>query len=300
MSVDTYLLIPVASSGTKARLVESELEGGSVSHVGSDYLVLYEPTSFQELVGDPELWGPRFVGGLPESLREGLDPRGLLAFPEVGQSLTFDSYAEAAEEDGIWLPLRRPQRRLKRVLLVALSAAREDLLRREPELVRILVDARHDTAIPRSLELDGRWVELQKALFDFAEQSGVAADHAEAIAPSRGLLLYEDRAIDSARLLRKAEAQTIVQWTRSLPDDLLDVVARRSSPSARSMGFPESLGAAMADDDEPLPSADDPHRSLRKRTLPSAGLLQEPLALLRDFYTAFPSDEGLLVIRFRE
>ncbi len=111
--------------------------------------------------------------------------------------------------------------RMERVLLIALSPAREKLLLDEPELVSAIVHERARTAIPRSVEFDERFVNLQKALCDFASKSGKPQGQAEVLTPRSGTLLYEDDTVHAALLVGTEQAQTLARWVAALPADFV-------------------------------------------------------------------------------
>jgi hypothetical protein len=298
VGIDTYLVIPTPSPA-RAKL---ELEGGgdSVSHVGRDYLVLHKSDRYREVNASPETWGPRYAEELPSSIRKGLDRRGLLACPEVGQTFAAKTYSDEVRNHAspLWLPVRRPHRKLvKRLLLVALSPARERMVLEEPELVRELIEGRRTTPIPGSIEFDDCWIELQKVLFDCLWLSGIDDARCEALTPRAGLSLFEDRTIDSARLVRAERARVIAEWVLELPLDAL-ARARRNGPSPASRSFPESLGSAEADDDEPLRTGSS---RVAKKPPHSDQKLEAELQRLRGFYADLLSKgQAVLSIRFRE
>jgi hypothetical protein len=94
-------------------------------------------------------------------------------------------------------------------------------LRDEPELVETIVRERLKTAIPRSVEFDERFATLQEALFALASKVGSPREHAAALTPSGGTLLYEDEdSIDSARLLGAPQARTLARWITALPSEI--------------------------------------------------------------------------------
>ncbi len=182
----------------------------------------------------------------------------------------------------------------RRLLLVALSAERERILREDPELVRDLVNARTHT-IPGSLELDD-WVELQRALFDYQWLSGADDPRAEALTPRSGLGLYEDRNIDSARVVPADRCRAVAEWVAALPDDCIER-ARDAPFSPASRGFPQSLGASEADDDEPLAEGTTVFDEVKRY---DARKLTAALEPLRAFYAEIlRSRRGVLAVRFR-
>jgi hypothetical protein len=295
VGIDTFLVIPTGGNRRAERMRQDD----EVHHVGRDYVVLYKADRYREVERDPETWGPRYAAELPRWLRATLDPRGLFACPEVGQSFDAPTYADelATHATPLWLPARAPKRRKqKRLMLIALSPARRQMLLGEPDLVRDIVRDRATTTVPGSVEFDDRWIELQAALFDYAWAAGVEDVRAEALAPRTGLALYEDKVIDSARLVAAERAGAIAEWVATLPSDLVARVRERKSPSPASRNFPESLGSSEADDDEPLrPGPSRP--SVRSRYV--ARDLDPELARLVAFYAELPSGHGVLAIRFR-
>jgi hypothetical protein len=118
-------------------------------------------------------------------------------------------------------PAQRKKQRAERVLLIALSPAREKLLLDEPELVPALVRERSKTTIPRSVEFDERFHELQRALSDFASKVNARDEHADALTPRSGTLVYEDETVEAARLLGAEQALVVARWLLGLPRDLI-------------------------------------------------------------------------------
>jgi hypothetical protein len=182
----------------------------------------------------------------------------------------------------------------RRLLLVELSAERERIMREDPELVRDLVNARAHT-IPGSLELED-WIELQRAFFDYQWLSGSDDPRAEGLTPRSGLGLYEDRNVDSARIVPADRSRAIAEWVLALPEDWLERVRQApESPAAR--GFPQSLGASEADDGEPVvegTTGSDPAKRYDTRKL------NEALERLRGFYREIlRSGRAVLAVRFR-
>ncbi|HWZ90270.1 MAG TPA: hypothetical protein VNW92_15510, partial [Polyangiaceae bacterium] len=143
-------------------------------------------------------------------------------------------------------------RKIRRLLLVALSPARHALLLETPELVADLLQVRLTTPIPDSLELDERWIELQQALFDFNWLWHIDDVRAEALTPRTGLNLVEGSAIDCARIIPADTARRIAEWVTTLPADCIERARAAPAPSPASRGFPDSLGSTPADDDEKL------------------------------------------------
>lgn len=184
----------------------------------------------------------------------------------------------------------------RRLLLVALSAERERLLREDPELVRDLVQARAQGKIPGSLELDERFVDLQRALFDYQWLAGTDDPRAEALTPRTGVGLYADRNVDSARIVDAASCRVIAEWVAELPEDFLER-ARAAPRSPASRGFPQSLGASEADDHEPLVEGTTVFSDAKRYDVQKLG---EPLAQVRAFYAEIlRSGRGVLAVRFR-
>lgn len=296
MSIETYLVVPVENPARAHRLLSDG--GDSVTHVGADFVVLYKDHSFSEVERSPETWGPIYVKELPPSLRRRLDPRGLLAMPEAGQAFESKTYSEVAEsaELSVWLPARPVRRRrVKRVLLVALSSEREALLMQTPELVPELVSNRTTVAIPGSMELDERWLGLQRLLLDCLWLERIDDARADALAPRDGLLLYEDDTIDAARLVRADRAHATAAWLSTVTAEVIER-ACKAPPSPASRRFPESLGAAPADDREP--SRRTARQSSRKTMSPA---LVEELRRLRAFYEdVLRHGRAVLAVRFRE
>ena len=144
------------------------------------------------------------------------------------------------------------RKRTRRLLLVALSPARQALVLETPELVSDLLRARLSSPIPGSLELDEQWIELQMALFDFNWLTKVDDVRAEALTPRSGLSLIENRAIECARIVPAATSRLVAEWVTTLPQDCIERARRAAAPSPASRFFPESLGACEADDDEEL------------------------------------------------
>ena len=132
-----------------------------------------------------------------------------------------------ADFSAVGTDTRRPRssrkERTERVLLIALSPAREKLLLEEPELVQAIV--RERAKVPRSVEFDARFAALQEALLELASKSGTPRGHAEALTPRAGTLLYEDQDIDAAQLVDAVAAQSIARWVTGLP---AAVIARSS------------------------------------------------------------------------
>lgn len=184
----------------------------------------------------------------------------------------------------------------RHLLLVALSTERERILRADPELVRDLVGARTKTPIPGSLEVDERWIDLQRALFDFQGISGTDDARAEALTPRSGLDLYADRDIDSARVVSAERARSIGDWVKALPPDCIERAQRAPrSPAARE--FPQSLGTSEADDQEPLVEGT---TTFRESAPYDVARLSATLAQVRAFYAeVLRSERGVLAIRFR-
>jgi hypothetical protein len=296
LSVDTYLVVPVESPGRAARLLSAG--GDDVTHVGRDYVVLFKGDLFAGVERAPDTWGPRYAEELPPSVRRRLDPRGLLARPEVGQAFAFETYAEAVDAEGpsLWLPVRRVRRkRRKRLLLVALSPEREAMLFEHPELVRDLISSRSTVSIPGAVEFDETWIDLQRLLLDclWLELSDDA--RADALAPRSGLSFLEDETVDAARLIRADQARATAEWLATLTPERVDR-ATREPPGPASRRFPESLGAAPADDSEPI------RRTVRNKPAKvSSETLNRELQKLLSFYEAVGRlGRSVLSVRFRE
>jgi hypothetical protein len=295
LSIDTYLVIPAGNPTRAGRLLADA--GDEVTRAGRDYIVLYKGELFAEVERAPATWGPRYVQDLPPSVRRGLDARGLLARPEVGQSFDFESYTEAVDAEGpsLWLPLRAARRRrTKRLLLVALSPEREAMVLEHPELVHELLAARATTSIPGLLELDEVWIELQRLLFDCLWLERGDDERADALAPRSGLTLLEDESVDAARLMRADRARATAEWLLTLSPEVIER-ARSAPPSPASRRFPESLGAAPADDHEPIRG---PASSAPSNVKPALGEHLKPLSA---FYAEVQrAGHAVLSVRFRE
>jgi hypothetical protein len=85
MGTDTYIIVPTTSL---ERAKQAFVEEAATIHVGSDYIALYRGERFRDVRDDPDHWGPEYAAQLPRWMMRGLDPRGLLAIPEVGQAFT--------------------------------------------------------------------------------------------------------------------------------------------------------------------------------------------------------------------
>ena len=299
VSVDTYVLVPTQTRERAARWLEEEPElSAEGAQMGRDFVAILRPERFHEVKGDPGLWGEQYAKQLPAWVRRGLDARGLLAVPGVGQSFRQLDYAtEAAAASCLWLPIKRRRRaREANVLLVALSPQREQRLLASPGLVAQLVATRKTRAIPGSLEVGSRWGELQKALFDYLWMSGLDDPRADAVTPRAaiGMPLYEDNTVLSAKLLRVEQARAIAAWVAELPDDALSRVHEAGNESPAARGFPANLGTTVADD-EPPPRR--PQRQPKHET----GDVARSLAELRGFYREVLAEKkAVLSIRFRE
>jgi len=170
----------------------------------------------------------------------------------------------------------------------------------DPELVRDLVRARANDLIPGSLELGEQWVELQKALFDFSWLSGFDDARSEALTPRSGMSLYEDRVVDSARVVSAERCRAVAEWLAGLPRDCIDRARRAPTQSPASRGFPESLGASEADDAEPLREGTTRFPKKDRYGYDSRALELE-LERVRAFYAELlRTNRALLAIRFRE
>lgn len=181
--------------------------------------------------------------------------------------------------------------------MIALSPARHALLLETPELVRDLLKARASSAIPGSLELDERWVELQQALFDFNWLSHIDDARAEALTPRTGLSLLEDRNIDCARIVEADASQIIAGWVVALPNDCIERARRAPEPSPASRGFPENLGSTPADDHEKIREGSALFRQASRHDARELGL---ELERVRAFYAEILRTRyAVLSIRFR-
>ncbi|MBS2026459.1 MAG: hypothetical protein JST54_01025 [Deltaproteobacteria bacterium] len=290
MGIDTYLVIPTRSPERARR----ELAPDELVQVGADYVVLYQGERFAEVQRDPKHWGAEYARGLPPWLRRGLEPRGLLAFPEAGRAPEAKHYAELAAGDGLlFLPVAERRRgKQRQCLLVALSKNREKSLLDRPKLVRALVETAiaGQPPIPGSLQMGEIWIPLQRMLFDLAFDMGVDAADVEALAPRSGLPLYEDQVVESARLIRAERVGALSRWLASLP---ADAAARsRKTPSAAAAAFPASLGASESDDRRPT------KRAPKTRASPSE--LEAELARVQRFYAeAATPGSAVLAVRYR-
>lgn len=179
---------------------------------------------------------------------------------------------------------RAPRKNVRRLLLIALSPARERMLLSDPELVNELVEARQTTAIPGALEFDERWIDLQRALFDFLWEYGADDERAEALAPRKGKSLYDDEVVDVARLVPAEQAGRIARWVNELPPDMLARAERRASPSPGSKSLPQKVAA----------------EGILKRSSSLAALAPE-LERLKAFYAELlKTGRAVLSIQFRE
>jgi hypothetical protein len=299
MSVDTYLALRIPAPDA-AREEEDLVDLGALRHIGRDYVVVFVGDRFRDVEEEPEHFGPLYAGGLSPRYRDHLDPRGLLAIPEVGQGDFPDTYAELADGDPdgrAWLPIRRPRGRNRRkVLLVALSPVREQLLFDDPELVPQLLEARLEQEIPGTLELDAHWIALQRVLFDAAASAQRPAERAEAIAPRKGLSYFENRVVEASRVIPREVVADLAAWLGVLPGTTVADVGARAAPSEASLAFPESLGPCEADDHAPRARPD------RRRTPRPEEVvrLQAALGRLADFHRAAAAEgKSVLSIRFR-
>jgi hypothetical protein len=298
VGVDTYVIIPARNPEKARRALDPERS--DTTRVGTDFVVLYVPDRFEDVREEAARYGSAIAASVPPAIFKGLDPRGIAAYPEVGQAFGEPTYDALLARHGepLWLPATRPRRKARavRVVLVAISAAREKLLMADPALVKELVASHLDTSIPGSLDIE-HWVELQRTLFD-AMTLGGGTDRdprGDAVAPRGGLPLYEDRTIDGAKLVRASEVAAISAWLVSLPDDVVARVRALSRRSESAMRFPGMLGAAPADDHAPLRSGPS-----RAKTLPPAGAVQDELRSLLAFYGELRREgKAVLAIRYR-
>ena len=135
--------------------------------------------------------------------------------------------------------MKRPSRsrRTTRLLLIAVSPARELLLRADPGLVKELVETHvSGKAIPGALEVS-EWTALERAFAERPDGEGPGA--IDAIAPRLGLPLYEDRDVEASRYLRSADVARVVDALRRLPPS-----AREGSAFDSVLGFYEGLRGA--------------------------------------------------------
>jgi hypothetical protein len=252
VSIETFLILPTRDPKRARAWFGPEHE--ETLQIGTDCVAVYYMERFDEVEASPEEHGPAFAASLPPWLRKGLDPRGIAAVPEVAQSYAGADYVELVQSDDalLWLPFKkaRVKGRAVRSLLVGLSAARQKALIDEPTLVADLVAMHVATPIAGAAEFE-HWVELQRVLFEaMLLTSGSDEDpRSDAVAPRRGLPLYEDKTVDAAKLVRATEVAVIAEWLSSLPSDTIESVRARPRRSRRAMSFPANLGAAPADDD---------------------------------------------------
>ena len=182
------------------------------------------------------------------------------------------------------------------MLLVGLSAAREKILLESPEIVIDLVASSGEAKIPDSLEIE-HWVELQRVLFDGMILDGGSDEdrRADAVAPRGGLLLYEDKIIDGAKLVRASDVSRMAEWLAFLPTDIVAQVRALPKRGTSAALFPKSLGAAPADDDEPVRPG-----GRGRPALPAVAAVQEELGRLTAFYENLRKHgKAVLSIRFR-
>lgn len=300
MGVDTYVAIRVDHPDSARD--ERELAAlGTLAHVRVDYVVVYVADRFREVEQDVEHFGPLYAEALGPRMRESLDPRGLLAIAEVGQGdfpPTYEELAASATDGAVWLPVtREPGRRKRRVLLVALSARREQLLVDAPDLVADLLKARREEPIPGTLELGPSWIPLQRVLFDAAWAEHRPPESFQALAPAKGLSYFEDHVVEASRVITRDVVAALADWLGELPPTTVADVAALATPCPASLEFPESLGPCEADDREPAATLD-----ARRTPAPDeVAALEADLARLAAFYRA-TSNEGkaVLSIRFRD
>ena len=252
MAIDTYLIVPTGSRALAEELLRDHPDLEDEAQLGEDFVALLQDERFTRVQRDPELWGETYLDLIPPACRTRLDKRGLLVVPDMGQSFDGVSFEEVAAERGAtWLPLKpaRASRRAKRVLLVHLSPNRQARLLRDPALAREIVSARADQPVPDALELDAVWVELQQLLVDHQKRSGAVDARSEAIAPKKGLPLYEDKTIDAALLVRAEQARATAEWVLALPADLAAHQPRPAGGKQGKAGRPRDarvLDAALA------------------------------------------------------
>jgi len=168
----------------------------------------------------------------------------------------------------------------------------------EPELVRDLLRGRAQAPIPGSLELDEQWIELQRTLFDFLWLSGADDARAEALTPRSGSSVYQDRSVESARIVAVEKSRATAEWVTTLPPDCVERARRAPARSPAARAFPESLGASEFDDREPLRGGT---VVVRRKTHYEDRELTRTLERVRAFYADILSTRrAVLAIRFRE
>lgn len=297
MGVDTYLILPTKSRDAAAELLQKhpELDDGA-TELGVDFIALYVADRFDEVTNEPADHARRYLAQLPLAVRRSLDARGLLVVPEVGQSFEGTRFAELESSDGAcFLPLGPvPRRRgASGVLLVGLSQVREQLLMKEPELVKDLAAMhRKGESIPGSVLIEP-WVEVQRLLYDALLVAGMPDGDpcADAIAPHAGIRLYEDDIVDAAKLIRADGVAATASWLARLPPDIVQQVRKLPRRSAAARRFPASLGAVPSDDRGSGPT---------KERAASEQAIEQALDRLRATYGELAADrKALLSIRFR-
>jgi hypothetical protein len=298
VGVDTYLVIPARDPEKARRALDPDRS--ELTQMGTDYVVLYLPERFEGVREETARYGSEIAASMPPAIRKALDPRGIAAYAEVGQAFADPTYEALLARQGepLWLPTARPRRKpgAIRVLLVAISAARETLLMADPALVKDIVGSHRVAKIPGSLDVE-HWVELQRTLFDALTIDGTSDGdpRADAVAPRGGLPLYEDKNIDGAKLVRAPEVARTAEWLASLPRDVVAQLRGLPKRSENARLFPNTLGAAPADDDGRLRSG-----TARAKDLPPAVAVQEELVRLLTFYDDLRKQgRGVLSIRYR-
>jgi hypothetical protein len=298
LSVDTSIVIPSGNAVRARRALDPE--DAETTTLGADYIVLYRPDRFVDVQGKFEQYGYALAREMPASIRKTLDGRGIAAYPEAGQSFRDADYRSLLVNHGppLWLPTKRPRAKYSsgnpKVLLIPISATRKKMLIAHPEVVKALVKKHVAEGMADGLEIED-WVELQRALFDAVMIGGGSAEdlRADAVAPRGGLPLYEDKSIDSAKLLSATRVAATAHWLASLPESILATVRTLPQRSPVALAFPESLGTVPADDG---------HRagSKRARRLSTSIPMQVVLDRLIEFYHELERHErGVLCIRYR-
>ena len=298
MGVDTYLILPTKNRETATELLRGnpELDDGTAK-LGVDFIALYVADRFAEVTHAPDEHARRYLALLPVAMRRSLRERGVLVVPEVGQSFEGVRFADLESSDGArFLPLRSGPRRkgASGVLLVGLSKVREQLLVKEPELVKDLASMHREGApIPGSI-LVAPWVELQRLLYDALRVTGMPDGDrcADAVVPHAGMPLYEDGVVDSAKLVRADVVAATASFLARLPADIVQQVRRLPRRSEAARRFPDSLG--------PVPSDDRTSGPLRERELAAPDhTVEQALEQLCAMYRALAaSQKALLSIRF--
>jgi hypothetical protein len=300
VSVDIYVIIPSRHPEKARRALDPE--EAETTAVGRDYVALYYPDRFDEVKGDVERYGFELARSMPPSVRKGLDPRGIAAYPGVGQSFSDATYQSLLAHHGapLWLPTERPSKKRRpatvKVLLIPISPKREALLMAHPDIVEGLVEKHLAEGMAGSLEIDD-WIELQRTLFDAMMIEGSAADdlRADAVFPRRGLPLYEDKIVDAAKLISADRVAATADWLASLPESTVSAVRALTKRSPTALGFPDSLGPVPADDDAPPNGT-----RLQSKPRPRDAAMQALFARLVSFYGELGrQSQAVLCIRFR-